>query len=453
MSCLQKTEDFIKDAIRVHGDTYNYSKVEYTNNTTNIIIICKEHGEFPQTPKTHKKGSGCKYCGKLVSSKKRKNSVDYVIERFKIVHGDIYDYSKMVYLDVHTNIIIICKEHGDFLQTPKNHYTGQNCPKCSGLYKRTQNDFINDAKIIHNEKYDYSLVEYTRMHNKVIIICKMHGIFNQTPHGHLSGAGCKKCATEIEHNKQRSNTEEFIDKAKIIHENKYDYSNTKYIDVKTQITITCKEHGDFEQRPYNHLSSAGCPKCSGVYRRTQIDFINDAKRIHEEKYDYSKSIFINVDTKLIITCKTHGDFIKTPYHHINRRQGCQKCSMYKKYSKSAISYLDFMSKMYYITIQHADNDIEYKIPTTRYNADGYCEETNTIYEFHGTIYHGDPRCCDPLENNYFGKNYGELYQKTLEREQYIRDLGYNLVVMWEHDWNNINKSIRILQRKFRSHSL
>ena len=281
----------------------------------------------------------------------------------------------------------------------------------------------------------------------------MHGIFNQTPHGHLSGAGCKKCATEIEHNKQRSNTEEFIDKAKIIHENKYDYSNTKYIDVKTQITITCKEHGDFEQRPYNHLSSAGCPKCSGVYRRTQIDFINDAKRIHEEKYDYSKSIFINVDTKLIITCKTHGDFIKTPYHHINRRQGCQKCSMYKKYSKSAISYLDFMSKMYYITIQHADNDIEYKIPTTRYNADGYCEETNTIYEFHGTIYHGDPRCCDPLENNYFGKNYGELYQKTLEREQYIRDLGYNLVVMWEHDWNNINKSIRILQRKFRSHSL
>ena len=313
---------------------------------------------------------------------------------------------------------------------------------------KTKDEFITKSIQIHGDKYDYSMVVYKKGIDKIIIRCKTHGEFLQTPKNHYK-AGCKKCATEIEHNKQRSNVEEFIKKAKFIHADIYEYSKTNYIDAKTEIIITCKEHGYFTQRPNNHLCGAGCPKCNDVYRRTQNDFINDAKIIHEDNYDYSKSIFINVDTKLIITCKTHGDFIKTPYHHMNRKQGCPKCSVYKKYSKSAISYLDFMSKLYNIKIQHAENEIEYKIPNTRFKADGYCEETKTIYEFHGTIYHGDPRCCNPLENNYYGKNYGELYQNTLEREQFIRDLGYNLVVMWEHDWNNINKSIRILQRKFR----
>ena len=112
--------------------------------------------------------------------------------------------------------------------------------------------------------------------------------------------------------------------------------------------------------------------------------------------------------------------------------------------------MNFISKLYKINIRHAENEGEFKILTTRFKADGYCEETNTIYEFHGTIYHGDPRLCNSTDFNYLGKNYGELYKNTLEREQQIKDLGYNLVVMWEHDWNKINKSIRVLQRKFKS---
>jgi len=381
---------------------------------------------------------------------KSKTKEQFIIEA-KEKHGDKYDYSKVEYKKRTENVIILCKEHGEFLQTPSNHLKKQNCPKCSGRYKRTQNDFITEASIIHNEKYDYSLVKYTRTHNEVLVICKKHGSFSQTPKDHLQGSGCKKCATEIEHNKQRSNTEEFIEKAKIIHKNIYDYSKTIYIDAKSDIIIICKSHKEFTQRPNNHLNGSGCPKCSGVYRQGCNEFVEKAKELYGDIYDYSNIEYKNVDTIIEILCKTHGKFNKTPYNHINRNQGCTKCSLYKKYSKIQIEWLKFTSKYYNIDIQNGENDIEFKIPNTNYKADGFCELTNTIYEFHGDFWHGNPKKFN--ENDYNSickKTFGDLYQKTLEREQLIRDLGYNLVVMWEHDWNNINKSIKILQRKFRS---
>jgi G:T-mismatch repair DNA endonuclease (very short patch repair protein) len=108
--------------------------------------------------------------------------------------------------------------------------------------------------------------------------------------------------------------------------------------------------------------------------------------------------------------------------------------------------------MYNIQIQHAENVGEYIIKNTKFSADGYCKETNTIYEFHGDFWHGNPNLYDTNDiNKRNDKTFGELYQKTLEREQQIIDYGYNLVVMWEHDWKKINKSIRTLQRKFKQH--
>jgi len=123
---------------------------------------------------------------------------------------------------------------------------------------------------------------------------------------------------------------------------------------------------------------------------------------------------------------------------------------YKGYSRGQIVWLNFIQVLRKINIQHAENGGEYRILTTNYKADGYCEATNTIYEFHGDLWHGNPKIFNPEIISYFGKTYGELYQKTLEREEQIKDLGYNLVVMWEHDWKKINKSIITLQRKFRS---
>lgn len=123
----------------------------------------------------------------------------------------------------------------------------------------------------------------------------------------------------------------------------------------------------------------------------------------------------------------------------------------KLYSKQQIEWLNFLQKYYGINIQHACNDGEYKIPETRYHADGFCSDTNTIYEYHGDYYHGNPKIFQPDDFNKKIKcTHGELYQKTLKKEEDIRRLGYNLVTMWESDWMRINNIIRKFQRKFRS---
>ena len=124
----------------------------------------------------------------------------------------------------------------------------------------------------------------------------------------------------------------------------------------------------------------------------------------------------------------------------------------KQYSKQQIEWLNFLQKYYDINIQHACNYGEYKIPDTRYHADGFCSDTNTIYEYHGDYWHGNPKIFQPDDLNKTTKcTHGELYQKTLQKEEDIRRLGYNLITMWESDWMRITNSIRKFQQKFRSH--
>jgi len=294
----------------------------------------------------------------------------------------------------------------------------------------------------------------------VIIICNTHGEFEQTPTKHLQGSGCSKCSNCS--NCYTMTQNEFIEKSQCVHidcnsQALFDYSQIKYVNNKTPVTIICKIHGEFSQIPYIHIKGHSCNKCSRnkisetCYKNN--NFVNNAKKIHGDKYDYSKVDYKGSSVNVIINCKIHGEFEKTPdnHNHKTRPQGCQKCQNKKQYSKSQIQWLNFIQLKDNILIKHAENGNELSIPNTNYKSDGYCEETNTIYEFHGDYWHGNPNKFISTEINKSTKTtFGELYQNTLEREQQIRDLGYNLVIMWEHDWNKINKSIRVLQRKFKS---
>ena len=519
----EKTKLFIEKAIKIHGDKYDYSKVVYTNNSTKIIIICKEHDEFLQQPNNHLMGKNCKKCSmENIKLKLRSNTKEF-IKKSITIHGDKYDYLKCEYIDNSTNIIIICKNHGEFLQTPSSHLSGRGCIKCGSIQssiKQTSNteEFIEKSTIMHSNKYDYSKVEYIKSLEKIIIICKEHGEFLQTPIGHLSGHGCIKCGTIKTTFAKTLTTNDFIIKSTIIHGNKYDYSKVEYIKRFANVKIICKIHGEFYQKASEHLSGCGCKKCGKVYSPTNIEFIENSIKIHGDKYDYSKVEYIKAILKVIIICKEHGEFLQTPNNHLsgggcikcgientkikqtsnteefiekstkkhgdkydysrveykNCKEkiiiickkhgeylqepsvhltgcGCPKCSI-NNYSKSSIKYLNFMEKMYNIQIQHAENVGEHIIKTTKFSADGYCEETNTIYEFHGDFWHGNPNLYDTNDiNKRNGKTFGELYQKTLEREQLIKDLGYKLFVIWEHDWNKLNKSIRTIQQKFKQH--
>ena len=163
--------------------------------------------------------------------------------------------------------------------------------------------------------------------------------------------------------------------------------------------------------------------------------------------------YVNNRTLVIIICKIHNiTFYQTPNNHY-RTTGCMKCHN-KGYSLKSILWLNLISIINNIKIQHAANGNEYTIPTTKMRADGYCKETNTIYEFHGDYWHGNPNRFLPTEiNTTSKKTFGELYQNTLKREQTIKDLGYNLVVIWENEWHKINNSIRFLQIKFKCRAL
>jgi len=191
----------------------------------------------------------------------KKYTTEEFIEKSKIRHGNKYDYSLVKYFNVETKVNIICEKHGGFLQTPNNHLRGKGCPNCVKNKKTNTFDFIDKAINIHGDIYDYSLVDYKKSSKKIKIRCKIHGIFEQTPNNHLNGRTCLKCALIKKSNKRKSNTNEFIKKAQIIHKNKYDYSLVNYINNSSKVNIICKKHGIFKQPPTNHLSGKGCLLC------------------------------------------------------------------------------------------------------------------------------------------------------------------------------------------------
>jgi hypothetical protein len=446
---MDKTSEFIEKSKSIHGDKYDYSNAVYVNSTTKIILICKKHGEFEQNAKNHLKGKGCSKC-----AGKNMTTLDF-IEKVKDMHGNMYDYSKTIYINAKTNITIICKTHGGFELTPNKHLQKRGCQLCSRIHqyddkRDSLEDFIAKSKETHGNKYDYRNTRYVNSTTKVNIVCKEHGEFLQMPSVHKNGMGCQKCGK----NHIPSNYE-FIEKSKEMHGDNYEYPNILYLNNSTPVNIVCKIHGTFKQRPDCHLRGGGCFQCRNktiqLQKRKTIDvFMQESDEVHGDTYDYSKVEYIDSDSKIIIICKKHGEFLQCPRHHL-RGGGCIKCNP-MSYSKSQIKWLTFINP----SIQHAENGGEYCIPKTKYKADGYFKETNTIYEFHGDYWHGNPTIYDKDKMNMVSKKtFGELYQRTLEKEEIIRKLGYNLVTMWENDWNKINNSIKILQKKIRikySHS-
>ena len=195
------TEDFIEKSRQIHGNKYNYSKVEYKGIYDEVCIICPEHGEFWQLPNAHLRGKGCKKCAieklRCINSKINTHNL---IERAIEIHGDKYDYSKTRYLSYEEPFTVTCKTHGDFKTTYRNFILKKHgCPKCGKIKmwdnrgRITTEDFIKKAREKHGNKYNYSKVEYKRRDSKVCIICPEHGEFWQAPSKHLDGQECPEC--------------------------------------------------------------------------------------------------------------------------------------------------------------------------------------------------------------------------------------------------------------------
>ena len=283
------------------------------------------------------------------------NKKDKFIQKSIEIHGNKYDYSNIEYKDNKTKIVIYCKNCNIiFEQIPYHHSVGKGCPNCSKNKKLSTQEFIIKARNKHGEKFDYSLIDYKNIHTFVKIICPVHGIFEQSPMTHLKW-GCKHCAKT-----KKSNTEEFIYKAKQIHGEKYNYDLVDYVYSNKKVKIICKEHNYiFEQRPSNHLSKKhGCPLCGNRKRRLS--------RIEEIR--------------------------------INKFNGNQ---VIPSFNKSACQLFDEISLKENIHIQHAMNGGEYYIKELGYWLDGYDKENNVSYEFD--------------ESQHFDKN-GNLSEKDIKQE-------------------------------------
>lgn len=323
----RKTKDgFIADARVVHGDKYDYSRVEYVNNKTKVCIVCPEHGEFWQTPHNHLHGQRCPKCGRRVATDKGRYDADIFINKAKEVHGDKYDYSRVEYINSTTKVCIVCPKHGDFWQKPAQHLQGRGCPVCGGKLKKDTETFIALARSVHGNKYDYSKVEYVNNATKVCIVCPEHGEFWQTPKGHLKGNGCISCSGTEPHT-----TESFIAKALSVHGDQYNYSRVRYVNARTKVCIICPEHGEFMQEPAYHLMGEGCPMCGGRYPLTQETFIRRARQIHGDKYDYSQTEYVRAKDKVCIICPEHGEFWQKAIHHL-MGCGCIECAGLLPYS-------------------------------------------------------------------------------------------------------------------------
>ena len=264
------TQEFVAKAKAVHGGKYDYSKSEYVDKKTSVVIVCPLHGEFKQTPHHHlRRKQGCPICARIRAAKNNTKSVEDFLKKAHAIHGNRYDYSKIEHVNRLTPINIVCKEHGEFMQTPSDHINGKHgCPKCAiqenaNKARRTISEFIEKAHSIHGHKYDYSKVSTASNKDKITIICPIHGDFIQGVADHLSGHGCPECA-----GKAKKDTGRFIREARIIHGDRYDYSYVEYSNLKTKVKIICREHGGFLQEPTLHLSGCGCPICGMLIRRT-----------------------------------------------------------------------------------------------------------------------------------------------------------------------------------------
>ena len=183
-----------------------------------------------------------------------------------------FDYSKVEYVDDVTKVKIICPTHGEFEQSPKNHLRAKHgCKECSligvgQINSMSFEEFLFMVKKAHGDKFDYSKSEYKNLASNIKIICPIHGEFEQVAQTHLTSKhGCSKCADKVCANKRKTSDVDFIKQANKAHNNKFDYSKVKYVNNRVKIKITCPLHGEFEQKPLVHINSLyGCPKCINI---------------------------------------------------------------------------------------------------------------------------------------------------------------------------------------------
>ena len=445
-------DEFVAKAELKHGiGTYGYDKVpNILGCNEKIEILCYKHGYFKQRASAHySQGQGCPDCAKEHLWDKRQEerlTTEKFKERAIALWGNEYDYS-LAHCECSIDLVkIICKEHGVFEKQVWNHLNGQGCPKCSKEHFASKvcigkEEIIKRCKETHGDKYKYDLVDTNRVSDKIKIICDKHGVFEQFAFHHINGNGCPICATENTASKLSLTQEEFIKRAKEIHNGFYTYEKTVFVTTKKKVIVTCPKHGDFETIASNHLKGSGCPHCARernavACRNTQEDFLRRAKEVHGDRYCYEKTIYQTLETPVTITCPEHGDFTQTPISHLHGN-GCPHCHRSKGETKVAN----------FLQIHNVKFEIQKKVENLNlfggrkyFLLDFYLQDYNTIIEYNGEHHY------QPVE--WFGgeKNYKLQQLRDESLRQYCKENKIKLIEIPYTEFDNIEE---ILSKELR----
>ena len=364
---IDRSVTFIKRATEKHNNKYDYSKVEYKNAHAKVCIICPEHGEFWITPNSHLNGHGCPQCSgnkkentktfierskKIHGEKYDYSKVEYVNMHTKVIVICPYHGEFLVSPANHLRErgCPKCKSRKNLIEKYKPVNTKND--------KLTLESFIEKGKEIHGNKYDYSKVNFKTNKDKICIICPIHGEFWQRVDGHLNGKGCTKCGREKLAETRITDFEEWLKCAKKIHGDKYDYSKTIYKNTNSKLCIICPEHGEFWQVPTSHLAKKGCPKCAQSHLENEVEMFlkkNNINYISQHNFvwlTYNKKMHLDFylpDYNIAIECQglqhfepiEHFGGLKKFKHQLERdikkRELCEehgiKILYYSKYKK------------------------------------------------------------------------------------------------------------------------
>ena len=359
------------------------------------------------------------------------------IKRAKLVHGDRYVYDYVEYINANTKVSIKCKTHGLFEQTPYRHLTASvGCPECAGNVKLTTKLFIEKAKAIHGDKYDYSEVCYKNIKTKVKIRCLKHGYYEQRPDCHLKGQGCGMCANNV-----RMTVSDFVEKANLVHGNFYVYNHVDYVNNKSYVYIECPIHGVFKQNASSHLRGYGCPSCGIEKMKSNKDYQEIKKVIRQsfiEKY--------GVDNPM------HVDSIRRKHKKkVNDEKVREKASITKRENNSfnTSSIEDCVYKKLVDLYGKDDVIRQYKDDRYSYNCDFYIKSRDLWIEVNAHWTHGG-HWYDSIEDSKLVSEWSSkslFYKKAVDvftkrdvmKRKSAEVAGLNYVVFWSNDISDFEK--------------
>jgi hypothetical protein len=448
-------DQIILKIIEVQGIfPFDLSKVIYKSMNEKINIVCSFcKKDIWVLPGNLINGHGCQMCSAAKAGQNKKYTLEEIIELIIKKHGLFkFDFTNSVLIAANKKMLIHCNMcSNDIWLKPTVVIRGTGCIHCSrAAHKEKLRFTLEEAlnKIIEKhgiEAFNFdNFTEYKNNSTPIIIGCnRCKEDFSITPASLFAGHGCEDCS----YIDRRTNKNDFILESKEKFGNKFDYTFTNYTIERNKVIIKCNDCNDiFDVRAASHLHNiyGGCQTCyekdAGRHLlKTQEQFLVEAYAVHKNKYDYSLSIYIGGKNSIIIKCNTCNDLFQQRASIHLEGHNCPLCGS-KYISKAENQWLDELG----ISTLYRQKWL--KIGKRKISTDAYDPNTNTVYEFYGDYWHGNPIVFDPNDINHRKnpkKTFGELYHKTIEREELILSADYKLITIWEHDWKQIKKAEKI----------